>query len=211
MHPHPGSSTGAPELVSRLGAGGQAQRRQDLGPDVASGPGSRCRPGPRCPFHQGGCDHHPGGGLDRGGRGPAGQRGVARLSAGYGRAAGRRVKQQHAFWTQRRREVQDKLGALEHQLAADPGHRRLQADREASVQELNDLAAQQEMVRRFTSMSGVEVRQEQAALPSKEPVQPRPLPAAAIGGPLGLAVGAGLAWWHSRHSGTLTIVAAGGR
>jgi len=110
-----------------------------------------------------------------------------------------------AALARRQRQLQDELDGLDQQLAAEPGNARLRAGRDAKAQELKFLAAHWEVVR-----NRVEVWQEQAALP-EEPVQPRPLPAAAVGGLLGLAVGAGLAWWRSRHSRTLTMVAAGGR
>jgi uncharacterized protein involved in exopolysaccharide biosynthesis len=120
------------------------------------------------------------------------------------------AKQAAAALARRQRRLQDQLDGLDQRLAADPGNRRLQADRDARAQELNAFADQREALRRITTMSKVEVLAEQAALP-EEPVQPRPLPAAAIGGLLGLVVGTGLAWWRSRPSGTLTMTGAGGR
>jgi uncharacterized protein involved in exopolysaccharide biosynthesis len=107
-----------------------------------------------------------------------------------------------AALARRQRQLQDELDGLDQQLAAEPRNTRLQANREAKLQELNSF----EGVRRIIAMSRVKVWAEQAALPA-ELVQPRPLSAAAIGGLLGLAVGAGLAWWRSRPSRTLTMAA----
>jgi uncharacterized protein involved in exopolysaccharide biosynthesis len=113
-----------------------------------------------------------------------------------------------AALARRQRQLQDQIDALDHQLAAEPGNRRLQANRDAMARGLND----------FEQMKGVvgdghnSVRvllQQQAARPG-ELVHPKPERVAAIGGLLGLVMGAGLAWWRSRPSRTLTMAAAGG-
>lgn len=114
-------------------------------------------------------------------------------------------RQASAALARRQRQLQDGLDGLDRQLAADPGNARLRADRDAKAHDLNLFPALWELVR-----NRVQVWQEQAAL-ALERGQPRPLPAAAVGGLLGLAVGTGLAWWRSRPSGTLTTTAAGER
>jgi hypothetical protein len=116
-------------------------------------------------------------------------------------AARRRV----AALAREQRQLDRELDALNRQLATQPGNARLRANRDARLRQLNGLEGLRSIL-----MNSVEVWQEHAALP-QEPVLPRPLQAAAIGGLLGLVVGAGLAWWRSRPSRRLTIAAAGER
>jgi hypothetical protein len=117
-------------------------------------------------------------------------------------AAARRWR---AALAREQRQLDGALDALDHQRAADPGNARLQANRDAMAQQLNTFADVLQEVDAFR----VQVWQEQAAVP-QEP-GPKPLGVAAIGGLLGLIVGAGLAWRRSRASRTLTMAAAGRR
>jgi capsular polysaccharide biosynthesis protein len=141
-------------------------------------------------------------------------KGAAQLANAVSLASQQVVAEQRDAWARRaladlarrQRQLRDQLDALDQRLAAEPGNRRLRADRDAKARELNVSARQREHVRHIATTSGMEVRQEQTALPG-ELVYPKPLGTTAIGGLLGLVVGAALAWWRSRP-GTLTMTAA---
>jgi LPS O-antigen subunit length determinant protein (WzzB/FepE family) len=137
-------------------------------------------------------------------------KGAAQLANAVALASQQLMAEQESASARRRvadlERRQRQLDALDHQLAADPGNARLQANRDAMAQQLDSFA---NLLGALDAFRG-QVWQEQAAVP-QEPVLPRPLRAAAIGGLLGLVVGAGLAWWRSRPSRTLTMAAAGGR
>jgi hypothetical protein len=101
-----------------------------------------------------------------------------------------------AILAQRQRQLEGEIAALDEQLRANPENPRLEANRDAKIRQLNDLADQTEEVRRETARAGgaAERAQEEAALPD-EPAQPKPLRTAASGALLGLIAGAALAWW----------------
>jgi hypothetical protein len=98
----------------------------------------------------------------------------------------------------RQHQLEDEIAALEAQLVAEPSNRRLQADRDAKVRQLNQLADRRESARPDGPRVAERFR-EKAAIPD-ERVQPKPLRTAAMGALLAAVAAAVLAWWlHGRQ------------
>ena len=114
------------------------------------------------------------------------------------RQAADAARRQAAAVERRQHQLEDEIAALNQQLDAEPSNPRLQADRDAKVRQLNQLADRRESVRP-DAPRGAERFREKAAIPD-ERAQPKPLRTAAMGALLAAVAAAVLAWWlHGRQ------------
>jgi uncharacterized protein involved in exopolysaccharide biosynthesis len=102
-----------------------------------------------------------------------------------------------------------RLAGIDAELAAKPNDGRLRAQRDAVRNEL--VAIERQIAKIAAARFNGVVLWERAAVPD-QPIPPRPAPPMVIGMLVGLLASGALAWWLGRPpSGTLTMVAAGGR
>jgi capsular polysaccharide biosynthesis protein len=128
------------------------------------------------------------------------------------------VREEVAALARRQRQLEGEITDLDRQLATAPSTR-LQANRDAKVAELRDLATQSETARRDAARTSLRAEtQEETASASDEPAQPKPLRNAAIGALLAFVVASALAWWLNgrrlallRHPVPVPAVGVGGR
>jgi uncharacterized protein involved in exopolysaccharide biosynthesis len=107
-----------------------------------------------------------------------------------------------------RSRLEQRLASIDAQLRGRPDDESLQRRRAAVTEQLT--AIERDLLASETATGGSPVQVQEAAIP-EQPVQPRPGRAMAVGMLVGLLASGALAWWLGRPSGTLTMVAAGGR
>jgi hypothetical protein len=100
-----------------------------------------------------------------------------------------------AFLDKREVQLARQIQQLQTQRAVLPSDPTLTADTRGKQDQLVALAKQREQLAAITPATRKAVSFREKALASQEPVSPHPARTAAIGGVLGLLLGAALAWW----------------
>jgi capsular polysaccharide biosynthesis protein len=108
-----------------------------------------------------------------------------------------------------RSRLKARLAGIDADLAARPNDGRLRAQRDAVKNEL--VAIERQIAKVVAARFNGVMMWERAAVPD-QPIPPSPARPVVIGMLVGLLASGALAWWLGRPpSGTLTMVAAGGR
>ena len=109
-----------------------------------------------------------------------------------------------------RSRLKARLAALDVRLVGRPDDLVLRAQREATTAQLSAVQRRLRVAEAAAERARPSLLRERAAVPD-QPIQPRAAHSMVIGMLVGLLASGALAWWLGRPSGTLTMVAAGGR
>ena len=97
---------------------------------------------------------------------------------------------------QTERQLEKELASIERQLEGNPGSRRLQANLEATLGQLQKIATQKAEAG-LAQRGGQPSTLRDRAMVTDEPAQPKPRRTAAVGGLIGLILGSALALWRT--------------
>jgi polysaccharide biosynthesis transport protein len=144
--------------------------------------------------------------------------GAARLAdavaAAYDQVRGQQLRDRSREVVGQLRSTRSRLKArlveLDARLVGRPDDPVLRAKREAVTEELSAVQRKLRVAEAAAERARPSLVRERAAVPTK-PSSPSPGRAVVIGMLVGLLASGALAWWLGRPSGTLTMVAAGGR